>query len=86
MRAVLKSRIKHNTLESAFVVLKVGSYLALSYVPFVRVVSFRSVPGFTNTPLEIYTCCELHTLSEKYCVFTAPAVQDFAESLQHATT
>ena len=77
MRAVLKSRIKHNTLESVFVVLKSrkqGHTLLLATFCLFR--SFRSVPGFTNTPLEIYTCCEVHTLSEKYCVFKAPAVSE----------
>ena len=77
MRAVLKSRIKHNTLESAFVVLKSrkqGRTLLLA--TFRLFWSFRSVLGFTNTPLEIYTCCEVHILSEKYCVFTAPAVPE----------
>ena len=43
MCAALEARIKHNTLESAFVILKqkAGSYLALSYVPFVPLVPFQ---------------------------------------------
>ena len=44
--AALEARIKHNALETAFVIQikkKAGLYLALRSVP------FRSVLGFTNT-------------------------------------
>ena len=50
MRAALEARIKHNTLESVFVILKSrkqGSTLLLATFRLFR--SFRSVPGFTNT-------------------------------------
>ena len=36
-------------MESAAKKQKAGSYLALSYVPFVPPIQFHSVPGFTNT-------------------------------------
>ena len=51
IRAALEARIKHNTLESAFVILKSRKQgRALLSATFRSFRSFRSVPGFTNTP------------------------------------
>ena len=43
IHAALEARIKHNSLESAFVILKSKKYLALSYVPFVSLIPFHSI-------------------------------------------